>query len=311
MVDDFDEALQSGHASGPPGIEPDVPVLRLVVRAVGARREGMRVARMVRAALACAAALFAVGCGSGDERSVARSAFLGDVSQLEPGKGDEPSLLYISDTADFSAYECVVIDPVTVWHASGSSPDRLPGAELRALAERLESAIRRRMQGSIFEVVDEPRAGTLRILVGTHRGWARSDEARPRASARCDRGHHRESRHQDPAVPGALELEVVDAFTGERLAAAIDDRLVAAPGEERATGWQRHHRVARRRGVPRFSRAQARCAALRTPPARRFRPVPGKKEALSKRAAGVRGCASPPLERSHELGNTRSRDRSQ
>jgi hypothetical protein len=131
---------------------------------------------MAHVALVITAALFGVGCGSGDERSVERSAFLGDVSQLEPGKGHEPSLLYISPTADFSAYECAVIDPVTVWHASGSSPDRLPGDELRALAVRFESAIRRRMQGSIFEVVD--------------------------------------------------------AATGERLAAAIDDRLVAAPGEE-------------------------------------------------------------------------------
>ena len=52
-------------------------------------------------ALVIAAALFGVGCGSGDERS----ALLVDVSQLEPGKGDEPSPLYIGPTADFSAYD--------------------------------------------------------------------------------------------------------------------------------------------------------------------------------------------------------------
>lgn len=184
-------------------------------------------------ALVIAAALFGVGCGSGDERSVERSAFLGDVSQLEPGKGDEPSLLYISPTADFAAYERVVIDPVTVWHGSRSSPDRLPGAELRALAERFESAIRTRMQVSIFEVVDEPRAGTLRIRAAfTERGrvWTKLDLARAHGAIADTTGNL--GADTLAFLHGALELEIVDAVTGERLAAAIDDRLVAAPGEQ-------------------------------------------------------------------------------
>jgi Protein of unknown function (DUF3313) len=140
----------------------------------------VRLARMAHVALAIATAVPGVGCGSGDASPGQRSASLGDVSRLEPGKGDEPSLVYISPTADFSAYEGVVIDPVAVWHASGSSPDRLPGAELRALAERFESAIRARMQASVFEVVDEPRAGTLRIravFTESGRDWTKLDLA--------------------------------------------------------------------------------------------------------------------------------------
>jgi hypothetical protein len=192
----------------------------------------MGLAARARVALAIGAALFGVGCGSGDERPVERSAFLGDVSQLEPGKGDEPSLLYISPTADFSAYECVVIDPVTVWHASGSSPDRLPAAELRVLAERFESAIRARMQASVFEVVDEPRAGTLRIRAAlTERGRGQTKLDLKRAHAIADTTGDL-GADTLAFLHGALELEVVDAVTGERLAAAIDDRLVAAPGEE-------------------------------------------------------------------------------
>jgi hypothetical protein len=187
---------------------------------------------MVRVALAIGAALLEVGCGNGDERPFERSSFLGDVSQLEPGKGDGPSLLYISPSADFSAYECVVIDPVTIWHASGSSPDRLPGAELRALAERFESAIRTRMQASIFEVVDEPCAGTLRIraaLTEGGRGQAKLDLARAHAIADTTGDLGADTL---AFLRGAIELEVVDAATSERLAAAIDDRLVAAAGEE-------------------------------------------------------------------------------
>jgi hypothetical protein len=125
-----------------------------------------------------------------------------------------------------------VIDPVTVWHASGSSPDRLPGAELRALAERFESAIRTRMQASIFEVVDEPRAGTLRIRVAlTERGHGQTKLDLTRARAIEDTTGNLGADTLS-FLRGALELEVLDAVTGERLAAAIDDRLVAAPGEE-------------------------------------------------------------------------------
>jgi hypothetical protein len=183
---------------------------------------------MARVALAIGAAVFVVGCRSGAERS----AFLGDVSRLEPGKGDEPSLLYISPTADFSAYGYAVIDPVTVWYASSSSPDRLPGVELRALAERFESAIRMRMQASSFEVVDEPRAGALRIraaLTDGGRDQRRLDLARAHGVIADTSGNIGADTH---AFLRALELEVVDAVSGERLAAAIDDRLVAAPGEE-------------------------------------------------------------------------------
>jgi len=192
----------------------------------------MRLAGMARVALVIGAGLFAMGCGSGDERPVERAAFLGDVSQLEPGKGDEPSLLYISPTADFSAYECVVIDPVTIWYASGSSPSRLPGAELRALAERFDSAIRTRMEASVFEVVDAPCTRTLRIraaLTAGGRDQTKLDLARVQAIADTTGDLSADTL---AFLRGALELEVVDVATGERLAAAIDDRLVAAPGEE-------------------------------------------------------------------------------
>lgn len=193
----------------------------------------MRLARMAHVALAIATAVPGVGCGSGDARPHQRSAFLGDVSQLEPGKGDEPSLVYISPTADFAAYERVVIDPVTVWHASGSLPGRLPAAELRALAERFASAIQTRMQTSVFEVVDEPRAGTLRIRAAfTERGrdWTKLDLARAQGGIANTTGNL--GADTLAFLRGALELEVVDAATGERLAAAIDYRLVAAPGEQ-------------------------------------------------------------------------------
>jgi hypothetical protein len=89
------------------------------------------------------------------------------------------------------------------------------------------------MQASIFEVVDEPRAGTLRIRVALTeggRGQTKLDLARAHGAIADPTGNL--GTDTLAFLRGALELEVVDAGTGERLAAAIDDRLVAAPGEE-------------------------------------------------------------------------------
>lgn len=186
-------------------------------------------------ALALVASLVAAACGSGEEHAVARSGFLGDYSQLEPGKGDQPSLLYIHPTADFFAYDRVVIDPVAVWHGGGSSPDRLPLAELRELAGRFESAIRTRMQGSMFEVVSESGPGTLRIRAAITGGTG--------ADTKLDLGAAGATAPPTGKLGtdtvaflkrGALELEVVDAVTSERLVGAVDDRLVAEPGEPAA-----------------------------------------------------------------------------
>jgi hypothetical protein len=190
-------------------------------------------ARVAVAALAVGAALLSAGCGGDDARRAAHSAFLGDISKLGPGKGDDPSLVYISPEADFSAFDGVVIDPVTVWHAPGSSPGAALVSELRALAARFESAIRTRMQASIFEVAAEPRAGALRIRAAfSERGrdLVKLDLRQAPGPGADTSGNL--SVDALAFLRGAIELEVVDAVTGERLAAAIDDHLVAAPGEE-------------------------------------------------------------------------------
>jgi hypothetical protein len=104
--------------------------------------------------------------------------------------------------------------------------------ERSAFLVRFESAIRTRMQASIFEVVDEPRAGNLRIRAAfTERGRGQTKLDLARAPGAVADTTGRLDADTLAFLRGALELEVVDAVTGERLAAAIDDRLVAAPGE--------------------------------------------------------------------------------
>jgi hypothetical protein len=205
------------------------------VRAVAGPRAPGPLAGIGRAVV-LAASLSLLACGSGEPRDVVRSAFLGDASRLEPGKAGDPSRIYIDPAADFFSYERVVIDPVTVWHGHGSSAETLPSAELCELARRLESAIRTRMQGSAFEVVDQPRPGTLRIRAALTEG-GRAETKLDLARAQAD-GPDATGNLSSEALAflgrGAFELDLVDAVSGKRLAAAVDDRLVARAGEPAA-----------------------------------------------------------------------------
>ena len=193
----------------------------------------IRFGPFARAALAAGVALSLPAWGSAPQREVARSAFLGDCSQLEPGKGEQPSLVYIDPAADFFSYDRILIDPVSVWHGGGSPAASLPVPELRELAARFESAIRTRLQASIFEVVDEPRPGTLRVRVAlTEAGRAETKldlSGAPGATVPTARNLYADTLAF--LRRGAIEIEVLDATTNERLAAAMDDRLVAAAGE--------------------------------------------------------------------------------
>ncbi len=67
------------------------------------------------------ALLVGPGCAQTRQvRNVQESGFLGDYSQLRPGAGGEAQLFYVAPSADFSAYDAIVIDSVAVWQADGS-----------------------------------------------------------------------------------------------------------------------------------------------------------------------------------------------
>ena len=139
----------------------------------------------------------AAGCGPSEQTPAAESSgFLGDYSQLQPGRGDQAQLVYINPQADFSSYENVIVDPVVVWEGKGSDFSDVSPAELQSLARDLGAAMREQL-GFEFHVVEQPEPGTLRIRIAIV-------EAK-RSSV-------------------GIELEVLDSNSGERLVAAADSR---------------------------------------------------------------------------------------
>lgn len=145
------------------------------------------------------------GCGPSDEAPTA-SGFLGDDSQLRPGRVDQAELIYIDPEADFSAYENVILDPVVVWQAEGAGFSGVSPGEVESLAVDLGSSMRDEL-GREFQMVDRPAAGTLRLRIGIVELWRPSASDDPDAVERV-----------------SIEVEVLDAVSGRRLIAVRDSR---------------------------------------------------------------------------------------
>ena len=137
-----------------------------------------------------------VGCAGGKPQT---TGFLGDYSQLEPGRGDQARLRYIDRDANFARYESVIVDRVVAWGGAD---------ELQPLADHFDAALRRQLQLD-FALVGEPRPGSMQLRAAV----ALTEDSRL-----------------------SIEVEILDATSGERLIAAVDDRRVASghPEEARA-----------------------------------------------------------------------------
>lgn len=92
------------------------------------------------------------------------SGFLQDYSLLKPGAEDQASLAYWNPTADFNAYDKVMIDPVTIWLGSGSRLKDAEPAERQQLANEFHAALVKELEKD-FTVVTDAGPGTMRVRV--------------------------------------------------------------------------------------------------------------------------------------------------
>jgi len=186
--------------------------------------------------------LVLAGCATTEQtRSVESSGFLGNYSQLQQGKSGQALLVYIDPAADFSRYNEVVVEPVTIWTGEGSDLADVPRQELQRLANHLETSMREQLALD-FEVVEEPGPETLRIRAAITE--ARKSKvvldvistALPpalllSAVEKLGTGTH--------AFVGraAIEVEILDATSNARLLAAVDERAGGKTLEGSTSAW--------------------------------------------------------------------------
>lgn len=124
----------------------------------------MRTDRSVFAAGAVllAASLLLGGCAATRQsrEAVKGSGFLRDYSILEAGGDDQAKLRYVAGDADFSRYQAVLVDSVTLW--SGPELAKLKPEEKRALVDHAYTALVTALAKS-FRIATVPGRDTLRV----------------------------------------------------------------------------------------------------------------------------------------------------
>ena len=164
-------------------------------------------------------------------RHAKTSGFLGDYSQLRQGQGKEPLLVYFNPEADVRDYDRILIDPVVGYLGEGSRLDRLSPKDRQALLDYFHATLREQL-GRDYALADRPGPGTLRLRIavtdarGTKPvadtlstvvpvGLALSALQRVALGKTLATGSVR------------IEAEALDAQTGVRLAAMVDERAGA------------------------------------------------------------------------------------
>ena len=174
------------------------------------------------------------GCSATKQaRDVEQSGFLGDIyPKLRKGKEGEALLVYKPekiDTARFSKYTKILLDPVTVWRGEESREAGVPQKDIQVLADHFYSLLYLTFQQD-YEMVQQPGPNTLRIQVAitkVEESMVVMDVVStvvPQARALSTLKGLATGK---PAFVGeaSVEAKVSDAQTGRVLAAVVDRRV--------------------------------------------------------------------------------------
>jgi hypothetical protein len=185
------------------------------------------------AALALCGALVAglpSGCVSTYQaREAERSGFLGNYSQMRPGKEGEALLVYKNPKANFKAYSKVMVDPVRAYASRESGVANVPKADLQAMVNYLSATLREKLKAD-YELVNAPGPGVLRVRVaiteakGAKVALDTFSTLMPIGLALSEVKNIATGSHSAVGAIG-VECELLDGLNNTRLFAAVDERV--------------------------------------------------------------------------------------
>jgi len=185
--------------------------------------------RSALGAVAAAGIVLLSGCPTTRQtRTVEKSGFLGDYSQLHEGGMGEAQLVYIKTGVPWSRYSKMEIDPVTIWTSGDSTVANVSEADRQLLADYLDASLRNSLQQS-YTLVDRPEANTLRLRVaitdakGARVALNTVSKIVPQLRMLTTVGGLATDTQLLVGRAG-VEAEILDGVTGARLAAAVDRR---------------------------------------------------------------------------------------
>ena len=183
----------------------------------------------MKALLTAAAMLAMSGCAVTEQaKSTAmedhpRSGFLGDYSSLKPGAEGQALLVYIDPAVRWREYRAVMVDPVQFW----GSPDLKPEQQ-QDLCNYYHAKLRERLATQL-PIVEVAGPGTLRVRAALTDATTATPVLRtvsvtvPQARL-LSSVTNLVSGNYAFVGEAQSEMEVLDAGTSRRLAAAVDRR---------------------------------------------------------------------------------------
>ena len=116
-------------------------------------------------AVAFMSAMALTSCTSTSQmRSTKASGFLGDYSQLHKGPSGGAQLVYIRPNVQWSAYNKIMIDPITAYAIPGNPLAKLSKEHLTALTTYLAAAVREQLSKD-YQIVNAPGPGVLHMRI--------------------------------------------------------------------------------------------------------------------------------------------------
>jgi hypothetical protein len=168
------------------------------------------------------------GCAATGMKDVQESGFLGDYSQLKPGSEQEAVLVYVKSGHDFRPYDKIILDRTLVYLSPEAETRGIDPAVYKEMTDYWQKALIDEIKNG-YQVVEQPGPGVLRVRTAITDikpskpvantmstilpvGWAVAGATKVASGENLGTGE------------AAGEMEVLDAMTGERLAAAVDRR---------------------------------------------------------------------------------------
>ena len=160
-----------------------------------------------------------------------QSGFLGDYSQLRRGHGNEALWVYINTNNIVGPYTRIMIDPVTLYLAPDSWLHSLPKDDVQAIANYFAATLRDQLSKD-YPLVNQPGPGVLRFrmaLTDLKKSKVVLDTISPVVPiGLAVSALERVTIGRTLTVGKArMEMEVLDAQSGIRLAAMVDERAGA------------------------------------------------------------------------------------
>jgi uncharacterized protein DUF3313 len=209
----------------------------------GSRKSRAFARAALGALLVCATGACTTEGEQAQATKVVKTSFLRNYSELEAGGEGQALMRYRDPGVDFSKYDKIKLDPVTVWTDERSNLATLPVDEIQSLVDYLDASLRARLSKD-YQLVDRPGPGVMRLRVAITEADGSPAVAGTVSGdgplAHLIQGSRKLATGTTTFVDRAgVEAELLDSLSEQRLAAAIDRRVVTTS----AQSWDDIHKL--------------------------------------------------------------------